>query len=107
VSNGNNPSGSARGNDGQAGSLSATSLHVRKRGESGMIAYILGSIGFLVIVAVGLQMAWNALQIAYSSLMVAIYATLYIAITTWDILVWIALLPLRIARWIHGLSPWK
>jgi len=103
VSNGNNPSGSARGNDGQAGSLSATSLHVRKRGESGMIAYILGSIGFLVIFAVGLQMAWNALQIAYSSLMVAFFAAAYLVVTTWEILVFILSLPFRLIRWLFHL----
>lgn len=68
-----------------------------------MIAYILGSIGFLVIFAVGLQMAWNALQIAYRTLMVAFYGTAYLVVTTWEILVFILSLPFRLIRWLFHL----
>lgn len=70
--------------------------------SAGMITTILGAIVFLVIFAVVLRMIWNALEIAYRVIMIAFYSTAYVAITAWEVLVWVVLLPSRLARWIRG-----
>lgn len=64
------------------------------------------SIIVFIVLGIGLALAitflWNALEIAYRSVMVVFYSAAYVVISIWDIGVWFLLLPVRIVRWFLG-----
>jgi hypothetical protein len=64
-----------------------------------MLATVIGFIAFLVMFAIFVRMVWNAIEIAYRSVMIAVYSVAYVTITCWEAITWVLTLPSRISRW--------